>query len=314
MLLGCSVALGGCTTLTTQLDPPDIAAMEQVTDRAEREQLYTDNSIYRHQEPQGIRYTKGNHPSSPRRSWQSLDAILRSDAAASEALPTGKLLAARILTALTLGAAMVMITGAAASAREGLDFKNLGGTGALLLGGGVASVGFAIGAGVSYNQARKGYDRAVDIYNESFGMRLGILDGNGEYRPPPGVMVDDEGFVILTDVETGPPKRVIFLPEGPLPPPLAVDPESGAPTTLDAETISAGLTGAREAAERECRPLATAGRSVAAEVTIDGPTGTIRQIVSDNDPVGACVASQLFQARFPPIAAAEQVFTATVGF
>ena len=123
----------------------------------------------------------------------------------------------------------------------------------------VASVGFAIGAGVSYNQARKGYDRAVDIYNESFGMRLGILDGNGEYRPPPGVMVDDEGFVILTDVETGPPKRVIFLPEGPLPPPLAVDPESGAPTTLDAETISAGLTGAREAAERECRPLATAG-------------------------------------------------------
>jgi catechol 2,3-dioxygenase-like lactoylglutathione lyase family enzyme len=308
--LGLSLGLGGCAALNPQLDPPDIAALEQVADRAEREGLYTENSIYRHYEPQGVRYTKGNHPGSTKRSWQSLDAILRSDRNSSEALPTKQLRRARIFTALTLISSMVMIAGASASAREGLDFKNVGGAGALLLGGGIATVGFAIGGGVSYNQARKGYDKAVDVYNDSLGMRLGVLTPGGDYRPPSDVVVDEEGFVVLSDDEG--PKRIVYLPEGPRPAPSPTADELR-PASLTPADIEAGLADAKMAAVRECSSLAN-GREVVADVTVDGPSGAVVQVIADNDPAGACVASQLFSARFPAIGARQQAFSITLRF
>jgi catechol 2,3-dioxygenase-like lactoylglutathione lyase family enzyme len=308
--LGLALSVGGCSNLSPQLDPPDIAAMEQVASRAEREALYNEHSIYRHYEPQGVRYTKGTHPGSVKRSWQSLEAILRSDQNSSEALPTRKLRTARILTALTLVSSMVMIAGIAASAREGLDFKNLGGTGALLLGGGIGSAGFAVGGGISYNQARKGYDHAVDVYNDSLGMRLGVLTPNGDYRPPSDVVVDDEGFVVLSDDEG--PKRIVYLPEGPRPAPSPTADELR-PASLTPADIEAGLADAKMAAVRECSSLAN-GREVVADVTVDGPSGAVVQVIADNDPAGACVASQLFSARFPAIGARQQAFSITLRF
>lgn len=312
--LGLALSVGGCSNLSPQLDPPDIAAMEKVASRAEREALYNEHSIYRHYEPQGVRYTKGTHPGSVKRSWQSLEAILRSDQNSSEALPTRKLRAARILTALTLVSSMVMIAGIAASAREGLDFKNLGGTGALLLGGGIGSAGFAVGGGISYNQARKGYDRAVDVYNDSLGMRLGLSTPQGDYKPPPGVMVDEDGFILLDDGDPG-LTQIIYLPEGPLPAPIA-SPSDGAalPASLTPGQLDAGVINSKKAIRRECRTLVEAGRTIIAEVTIDGPSGTVAQVVADNDAGGACVASQLFSARFPAIGSRQQAFSITLRF
>jgi hypothetical protein len=205
--------------LSPQLDPPDIAAMEQVVDRGERERLYTEQSIYRRQLPQGVRYTKGNNPQSVPRSWQSLDLILRSDRDASEALPLRKIRASRVLTALTAISTMALVAGISMSAREGLDFRRLTGTSALLLSGGAMTLGFGMGAGITYNQARVGYDRAVDIYNDSLGMRLGVLKPSGEYKPPSGVLVDDEGFILLDDASAGPlpPVSSTRVPKRPAP-------------------------------------------------------------------------------------------------
>ncbi|MEN9222610.1 MAG: endonuclease III [Thermostichus sp. BF3_bins_97] len=144
--------------MSPQLGPTDFAALEQVEDREERERLYTQNAIYRHSLPQGTRYTKGTSRTAERRSWQSLDAILRSDRNASAALPYKNLRRARIFTALTITSVLVAVAGTAASAREGLDFSEMNGTGAILLGGGLASVGIAIAAGVFYGKTKKGYE------------------------------------------------------------------------------------------------------------------------------------------------------------
>jgi hypothetical protein len=193
----------GCMALSPQLPPTDYAALEQVDDRAERERLYAESAIVRHREPQGTRYTKGTSPDAEKRSWQSLDVVLRSDMNSSAALPVKKLRAARILTALAIAASIVTVGGIAASAREGLDLKHLNGTGGVLLGGGLATVALGIAAGVVYSRARKDYDRAVDIYNDSLGVRLGIYGPDGKYIPPRGVLVDEEGFIILDEPERG---------------------------------------------------------------------------------------------------------------
>ncbi len=313
-MIGLSLGLSACSGLSPQLAPPDIEAMEQVVSREDREALYTESSIYRHYEPQGLRYTKGTHLGSTKRSWQSLEAILRSDRNSSEALPTRKLRAARILTALTLVSSMVMVAGISASAREGFDFKNLNGAGGLLIGGGLASVGLAVGAGVSYNQARKGYDHAVDVYNDSLGMRLGVLTPEGEYRPPPGVIVDEEGFVLLDDGDEERPARVVYLPQAALP---VAGPKQGQALPLprlSVELFNEGVGVSRAAIRQECTESVEAGRSIIAEVMIDGPSGHVVQVVADNDPGGACVASQLFLAVFPPIVGQEQAFSITLRF
>ena len=70
-----------------------------------------------------------------------------------------------------------------------------------MLGGGIATVAFGITAGVLYGKARRGYERAVDVYNDSLGVRLGVLSPSGEYVPPKGVLVDSEGFVVLDQQE-----------------------------------------------------------------------------------------------------------------
>jgi hypothetical protein len=191
--------LSGCMTLAPQLAPTDYAKLEQVKERKARDEAFQDNTIYRHEEPQGTRYTKGNVSGTTKRSWQSLDAVLRSDQNSSAALPAKQLRRSRVFTALALTSSIVFIAGGAATARTGFDFKEPSAANATLLGGALLSVAFAIVAGVLYRRARTGYDRAVDIYNDSLGMRLGVMTPQGAYIPPSNVMVDAEGYVITED-------------------------------------------------------------------------------------------------------------------
>jgi hypothetical protein len=226
--------------LSAQLPPTDFAALERVTDREERERLYAENAIYRHGEAQGTRYSKGNQAAAAKGSWQSLDVILRSDETASATLPSRELGLSRLFTALTVASGIVTVAGGAASAREGLDLKRISGTGAVLLGGGIATVAFGITAGILYGRARRGYERAVDVYNDSLGVRLGVLSPSGEYVPPKGVLVDPEGFVVLDQQEaafardSGEPAPSEEAPEPAPEEPVPEEPE-GSPDEPEAE-------------------------------------------------------------------------------
>jgi hypothetical protein len=196
----------GCMGLTAQLHPTDIVALEQLEDREAREQAYIDNAIVISSDARGVRYTKGYRVGARPRSWQSLDMILRSDRNSAAALPENKLRAARVLTGFMIASALVTVGGIASSAREGLDLSRPTGTSAILIGGAAGSLAFAIATGVVWGQARRGYESAVNVYNDSLALRLGISDANGEYRPPEGVLIDEEGFIILDQRELSSPQ------------------------------------------------------------------------------------------------------------
>src|SRR5262249_53482796 len=67
-----------------------------------------------------------------------------------------------------------------------------------------------------YSRAKRDYDRAVDIYNDSLGVRLGLYTPDGKYIAPRGALVDKDGYIILDQPEdVAEPK-----PEGPEPPPV----------------------------------------------------------------------------------------------
>jgi hypothetical protein len=254
------LALAGCMSITPQLHPTDVAALEQLEAREDREAAYEDNYILRETDARGVRYVKGQRVGARSRSWQSLDAVLRSDRNSAAALPDRPLRVARVLTGLLAASAIVTVGGIAASAREGLDLSRLSGTSAILLGGGVLTMGFGIGTGIAYGRAKKGYDRAVDVYNDSLGLRLGLYDAEGQYRPPPGVLVDEEGFIILDQrellipdtyapqpgpvapapIETQP---IDLQPAVDAPPPAVDAPPPAAPPTKDRDDESASLVG-----------------------------------------------------------------------
>jgi hypothetical protein len=215
-------------TLTPQLEPTDFAQIERVAARGEREQAFRDNTIYRHEEPQGTRYTKGNIDGSTKRSWQSLDAVLRSDENSSAALPVKQLRRSRVFTALAIASSILFVAGVAATARDGFSFSSPSAGNGVLLGGALGSVAFGVLAGVLFRRASKGYDRAVDVYNDSLGLRLGVMTPAGVYVPPAEVEVDAEGYVITED-------RLAPGAEGPVsrpqPSPVAPAPVSPAPGT-----------------------------------------------------------------------------------
>jgi hypothetical protein len=214
-------ALSGCMSITPQLHPTDVAALEQIEDYEDRNQAYNDNAIYRQKDARGVRYVKGTKIGARPRSWQSLDLILRSDRNSAAALPEKKLRAARVLTGFVIASSIVLLGGIAASAREGLDLSRINGTSAILLGGGLSTVAFGIATGVVWGQAKAGYERAVDVYNDSLALRLGIADADGNFRPPEGVLVDEEGFIILDQKELSVPelhRQTRPVPE-PEPPP-----------------------------------------------------------------------------------------------
>jgi len=228
-------------TLTPQLPPTDFAALEKIEDRGDREQQYAEQQIYTEDMPQGIRFTKGTDPSTPR-SWQSLDVVLRSDASAASSLPTRQLRRSRLFVALTIAAGILTVAGAAASAREGLNLGDIDAAGGLLLGGGLATVGFAITSGVFYGKSRQGYERAVDVYNDSLGMRLGLLDGEGNYLPPRGALIDADGNVVL-DPGDEPRPVAIPTPAEPTAPPEPA-PTPAAEATPEAAEAAPGVEGA----------------------------------------------------------------------
>ncbi len=214
--------------LTPQLHPTDVEALEAIDDREERETAYNDNAIYRENDARGSRYVKGRQLGARPRGWQSLDLVLRSDRNSAAVLPERRIRTARVLTGLLAASALVIVGGAAASAREGLDLTRLNGTGAVLLTGGVLTLGFGIGAGIAWGRARSGYEAAVDVYNDSLGLRLGIYDADGQYRPPEGVLVDEEGFIILDQRELNiPGVAPVPAPAPVVNPPVEFEPETG---------------------------------------------------------------------------------------
>ena len=230
LALTLAFGVSGCVGLTPQLHPTDIEALEQLEDRDEREQAYTDNAIVRQGDYRGIRYTKGTQVGARPRSWQSLDLILRSDRNSAAALPEKKIRAARVLTGFLIASSLVLVGGIASSAREGLDLSRLSGTSGVLFGGALATLAFGIASGVVWNQARIGYEGAVDIYNDSLALRLGIADAEGQYRPPEGVLIDEEGFIILDQKELAAPQL------RPKPPP-AVAPEPIEPAPIEPQPL-----------------------------------------------------------------------------
>lgn len=241
-------------TLTPQLEPTDFARIEQKVSRAEREEAFRDNTIYRHEEPQGTRYTKGNLDTTPRRSWQSLDVILRSDQNSSEALPAKQLRRSRVFTALAIASSILFVAGIAATARDGFKLQEFTPGNATLLGGALGSVAFAVVAGVLYRRARVGYDRAVDVYNESLGLRLGVMTPEGSYIPPADVITED-GYVVTEDVlppgAEGPARRVAPQP-APVPAPViespAGPPEAG-PVPSPRQTLRSAPSGSPQSDE-----------------------------------------------------------------
>jgi hypothetical protein len=235
-------------SLTPQLQPTDFAKLETVRDRAEREKQLKENWVFRHEEPQGTRYTKGLHPMATKRSWQSLDAVLRSDRNASAALPYKQLRRSRIFAALAAVSGMLFIAGSAATAREGFDFKKASGGNMVMLGGALAALAFAITSGVFYRRAQTGYERAVNIYNDSLGLRLGLLTPSGDYVPPEGAAVDEEGFILTEDKESrveGPAQMPALgqpapapAPPAPAPTPTPQPPAAPPSTTVAPQTAS----------------------------------------------------------------------------
>ena|GEM_PF-1645274 len=270
-----AVLSSGCMTLAPQLPPTDFEALEKVEDRDERERLYAEEQIYRENMPQGTRYTKGTDPSTPR-SWQSLDAVLRSDANSAAALPTKQLRRSRLFAALTVAAGILTVAGAAASAREGLNLGEIDPAGGVLLGGGLATVGFAITSGVFYGKSRKGYEQAVDIYNDSLGMRLGILDGEGNYLAPRGALVDADGNVVL-DPGDVPPTGPEPLPEAVAPDPTPdpqPDPQPDATPEPTPEAVAPSEPASPETSEAVVPVAPTTTTTAAPEVDDAAPAPT----------------------------------------
>jgi hypothetical protein len=269
---------GGCMSVTPQLKPTDYSHLETIDDRGEREEAYAEQAIYKHQLPQGMRYTKGTSPSAEKRSWQSLDAILRSDRHSAAALPNKPLRLSRLFTALTIVSGILMVAGTAASAREGLDLGELNGTGGLLLGSGLATLGFGITAGVFYGKTKKGYEKAVDVYNDSLGMRLGLYTPKGEYIPPRGALVDEEGFVVLDSAEEVEPEP---QPQ-PQPAPPATTPEPAPSETQTEPEAQPGESDPAAPLERAPESVEPPAASVPApkktETAPDGPQPGVARI------------------------------------
>src|SRR5690606_10882369 len=177
--LALAMSATGCVGLTPQLHPTDVVALEPLEDFDERNEAYNANATYRHVDARGVRYVKGTRMGARPRSWQSLDLILRSDRNSAAALPEKKIRTARVLTGFLVASGIVLFGGIAASAREGLDLSRLSGTGSVLLVGGISSLAFGIATGVVWGQAKSGYENAVNIYNDSLALRLGISDADG---------------------------------------------------------------------------------------------------------------------------------------
>ncbi len=197
--LACALGASGCLSLTPQLQPANLPALEQIESREDREAAYERERIRMEYDPRGRRYFKGEDPNAPRRGWQSLDAVLRSDANSAAMLPEKKIRTSRILLGISMASSLVTVAGAAATAREALNLGRITGPGLILLSGATMSLSFGIGAGVTFGQARRGYEQAVDVYNESLGLRLGLYDAQGNFLPPPGTVLDEDGFMILRD-------------------------------------------------------------------------------------------------------------------
>ena len=198
VLIGGMALSFGCTSLVSQIPPSNLAELERLESRESRETAFTENRIVVHNRINGLRYTKGDDLNTPESDWQSLDLVLRSDRVSAAAIPNNSRKNANIMIGMAAVGGLAMTTGIAATAGQGLDTTRMTPPGAMLLGGALVAVAFSVAAGVLYGKMRKDYQRAVDVYNASLSMRLGLATSGGEYRPPGEVLVDPDGFVVLT--------------------------------------------------------------------------------------------------------------------
>lgn len=188
----------GCTAIVSQIPPSDLNALDTLESREDRERAYEQNRIVVKERLNGTRYTKGDQVNTPESDWQSLDLMLRSDPNAARALPDKTRTKAQVMVGMASVGGLATVAGIAGTAGQGLDTTRLTGSGVLLIGGAVTTVAFTIAAGVLYGKMRKDYRRAVDVYNASLSMRLGLSEGDGTYRPPGNVLVDPDGFIVLS--------------------------------------------------------------------------------------------------------------------
>ena len=244
-LVLCSAALMcSCAGMTPQLPATDVAQLSTLSDRSDREAAYAENQLYTHHTPQGTRYTKGTDPDSVKRSWQSLDVVLRSDANSAAALPDKKLRTARVLATLAVATGIVAVSGFAASSRDGLNLSRLDGPGGMLLGGSVATLALAVAAGLTYGRARTDYTRAVEVYNDSVGMRMGLYTPTGQYIPADNVLVDEEGFIVLSTPEAAYHQSA---PQAPAPSNAPAPGNAPAPTSAPTPWLTPAANPAAEA-------------------------------------------------------------------
>ena len=180
LALVCSTA---CTSVSPQLAPTDYRQLEQLEALEERQRAYAENAIYPVQSARGLRFVKGTSPYADARDWKGLDLILRSDARSAAMLPVRPFLWSRILLAFALSSGAVAVTGLLASERTGFDSGNMNGPAFMLVGGGVGAFAFGLASGMVFQQAKYEYHRAVDVYNDSLGLRLGLLGPDGRYDP-----------------------------------------------------------------------------------------------------------------------------------
>lgn len=193
------LVVAGCTSLSPQLPPPDFAALERLETRADRENAYREHELQVTNELVGTRYTIGTTPNQIPRSWTSLERVLQSNADSAAAIPEKKRRRARVLTVLSALSGLTFVAGVGASAAEGFEIGKATPGNMIMLTSSVATLAFALSAGLVWNSMRDDYERAAEVYNRSLGLRLGIYDADGRYLPPAGSLVEPDGSIVMFD-------------------------------------------------------------------------------------------------------------------
>ena len=175
ILLMLAVATTRCMLTSPQIRPSNLADLERLQSRQDRELAYNEHSIYPTTDARGTRYVKGTSDDTVSTDWKGLDLVLRSDAHAAAVLPERTLIASRVLALLALTSGLVAFAGVSASANSGINLSaKISGPAVLLVSGGIMTFGFGLGSGICLGKARHGYRQAVTVYNRSLARRLGL--------------------------------------------------------------------------------------------------------------------------------------------
>jgi hypothetical protein len=263
-----TLVVAGCTSLSPQLPPPDFAARERLETRADREAAYREHELQVRNELVGTRYTIGTTPNQIPRGWTSLERVLQSNADSAAAIPEKKRRRARILTVLSAISGFTFVAGVGASAAEGFQIGKATPGNVIMLSSSVATLAFALSAGLVWNSIRDDYERAAEVYNRSLGLRLGIYDAEGRYLPPAGSLIEPDGSIVMFDQLPTPPASATEATDRTAPPDGG-DPPTGA--AAPAASDGGGDPGeADEVSEGGEGGASAAGGQVSGELRVTG--------------------------------------------